>query len=293
MGRRRRRGAGVSRRGLLGSVAIALGGGSLLSESSAYTAVTGARPTSVSTAADDAAQLSLTQLGDASTPVTFTNRSGRSMLVTVTSPDAVDFDVGDDDTNEGSTATFSIAQGASVDVDLLADGTVLLDVVAELQENGTTVGRIELQREAEAQSQAGQVQVTPNVKSAGNSGKYEFGLENTGDIDVTIEGIGILETTNPDAVEVAGGAILDSPQGSVLSRPIPIDSTQPDSDTRRTLDQTVSLNTNEGEKIFEFDRFLTANGNNAKMKGDDVRIRLYFTDGSSTVVDLCLNGCSF
>lgn len=291
MGRTRRRGGGVSRRGLLGSVAIVLGGGSLLTGSSAFASMTAARSASVTAAADDAAQLGLTQLGDPSTPVTLTNRSGRTMLVTLASPDDVEFDVGDDESDEGTTATFSIAQGASVDVDLLADGTVLLDVLAELQQDGATAGRIELQREAEAQSQAGQVQVTPSVKSAGNSGKYEFGLENTGDIDVTIQGIGILETTNQSAVDVGGGAILEAPQGSVLSQPIPIDSSQPDSDTRRTLDQTVSLDTNEDEKVFEFDRFRTASGGNAKMKGHDVRIRLYFTDGSSTVVDLCLGGC--
>jgi hypothetical protein len=281
---------------------VVLGAGSLLSKSGAFSAVTAARSTSVTSAADDAAQLSMTQLGDPSTPVTLTNRTNRPMIVTLTSPDAAEFDVGDDDTNDGSTATFSIAQGASVDVDLLADGPVLLDVVAELQDNGSTVGRIELQREAETQSQAGQVQVTPNVTSTGNSGKYEFELENSGDIDVSIEGIGILETTNPDTVEVSGGGILNVGGTSVLSAPIPIDNASPNTDTRRTLDSPESLTTGV-TKTFEFDKFQTGgngngNGNgggnsHAKMNNDDIRIRLYFTDGSSTVVELCDGGCSF
>lgn len=292
MGGRRRRGAGVDRRALLGKIAVVLGGGSLLFESGAYSAVTAGRSAQVDTSTDDQALLSLTQLNDSSTPVTFTNRSTHSMSITLSSPDDVEFDVGDDGTSEGTTATFSLAAGASVDVDLLANGTVLLDVVADLLDGGSSVGRIELQREAEAQSQSGQVQVTPNVTATGNSGKYEFELENTGDVDVTIEGIGITQTTVENVVEVSGGSIFSAEGTSVLSTPIPIDSSEPDSDTRRDLETTVDLNTGV-TKRFEFDRFKNSKGKNAKMQGEDVQIRLYFTDGSDLTVDLCPNACSF
>lgn len=252
-----------------------------------FTRLDAARNATVDTAVDANAYLTLEDLSDVNTVPTVTNQSGHDMSVTVTSPQSgVEFDVFDDDVNDGSSHTFSLSVGSTVEVDVLADGDIPVDFVATLLDSGgSPVGEISLQRTVEAQSQAGQVDVTPNVTSVGNSGKYEFELENTGNVDVTIVGIGIRYTTNPSASQVASGDIFSVGGTQLVTSPIFFDSSDHSTDTPRDFSQPESLDQGV-TKTFEFDRFEDGSGSKIGMKDEDVGTRLYFDDGSTLDEDL-------
>lgn len=103
-----------------------------------------------------------------------------------------------------------------------------------------------------------------------------------------IEAIGVNDSSNSNAVEVADGHILSTgTQESVTSNFIPVD-TSTDDDTRVDFDDNsdVSLPTSgsDSTKAFEFDRFRDGGGKNAKMKGESITTTFYFTDGSSKIV---------
>jgi hypothetical protein len=65
--------------------------------------------------------------------------------------------------------------------------------------------------------------------------------------------------------------------------------------SRVPLSTSVDLAPGPSNAIkFEFDRFRDSSNKNADMKNDDVKIDVAFSDGSSTTLDLCVNGsCSF
>lgn len=270
----------LTRRAALGLI----GGGAVISvaDTRSFSQLTAGREMSVSTADDPNALLGLDGVTASDTIPTFTNQADVPMSVTLTSPNSsAEFDVGNTGTFTSNPAPFDLAVGETVEVGVTGGSeSVPVDVEAELQRNGDAVGSIELQRDF-AVSQAGQIEVTPDVKSAGNSGKYEFGLVNSGDVDVTIEAISIVETSNPDASVVHDKKILTVNGLQVRSDSIYVGG------GFAALDPHVDLNTTDSEKIFEFDRF------DAGMKNQDVKIRLKFTDNSTLLVDLCLNSCDF
>jgi len=141
------------------------------------------------------------------------------------------------------------------------------------------------------QSQAGQVVVTPNVENAGGSGKLEFELENTGDVDVVMTGLGINETTNDDIDRVITqgggqeGSLLETDPDTVLiGQEIDIDSSDGDSAELYDFNEDVTLDQQE-EKSFEFDRFQEGD-DNVNMGDVVVTITLAFEDESSTQIDL-------
>jgi len=302
--RRRRRGSGgVSRRKVLGGLGVglaAIGGGSLAVGTRAYDSVEADRTTNVSTADDPSALLGLEGNDDTSVTPTVTNNTNNSMDVTFDSSESVEFDVGTNGTYEAVPVTFSLASGETKEVaisytgDCTDAGSATIDKTVDLLDGGSTVGSITLSRTWQI-PESGQIQVTANVKSAGNSGKYEFELENTGCFDVTITGLGINETTNTDATKVGGknnDDILTQGGTAIVSSVIPIDNSDPDNATIVDFDTNVPLAQNE-TKTFTFDRFRDDANNNVKMKGDDVKTTLQFSDGSTAVTKLCLNGCSF
>jgi hypothetical protein len=142
-------------------------------------------------------------------------------------------------------------------------------------------------------SQAGTIQVTPNVQSAGNSGKYSFELNNTGSIDATLVALGINNTSNAQATKV-GGSKGDSifketsPQTrQLISTAIQFDSSTPGA-TRYDFIQNVDLVQGQ-TRTFEFDRFRNSNNDGktqAGMKGETVYITVWFSDGSATTLEL-------
>lgn len=252
----------------------------------------------VGIANDPDAYLGLDGYADSTKTPTLTNNSSYSMSITLSSPDSVEFDVGTDGNWATPPVTFSLASGASTEVNIRTDGcaggTASVAASADLLDGGTSVGAIDLTRTWEI-PQSGQFEVTGNVRAVGNSGNYEFELTNDGCVDVTITGIGINETTNPDAVKVGGkngDSILLQNGVSIVSSVIPVDSSDPGSATVVGFDAPVDLAQNQ-TKPFEFDPFRDAGDKKAKMKGDDVKVTLQFSDGSTAVANLCVDGCSF
>lgn len=143
--------------------------------------------------------------------------------------------------------------------------------------------------------EAGQVQLAGTVNTAGKSGKYEITIENTGCADVTFTGIGIKETTT-DAERVSGGGSLfnvDTGAELVTDR-IPIDSTDPTSDTKKTMSPTVDLPQNN-TVVFEFKAFERSGKGKSSvdMQGQDVRTTFYLSDGSDATIKLCSGTCDF
>ena len=273
------------RRFLVGAGSLLLGSGALY-QSGAFSTVKGQRGVNLQAAEDSSALLGLEGVSDANVTPAFTNNASLSMDITLTSTDSsVEFDVGADGSFTDP-ATFSLNSGASESVAVEGDGgTAPVSMTAKLPNSSDPQATISLTRDYALKTQAGQIQLTPNVTATGNSGQYEFELENTGSINVTLVGIGINGTSNPDAVEVAGGDILAAEGSSVLSTPIPVDSST-SGDTRVDLDQSVSLNTG-ATKSFKFDKFRNGNGNSgAKMKDESVTATFYFSDGSSKTVSM-------
>ncbi|MFC7231957.1 hypothetical protein ACFQMM_12055 [Saliphagus sp. GCM10025308] len=179
-----------------------------------------------------------------------------------------------------------------------------MDIDAVLKdESNTPIGSIALTRDFDI-PQAGQIQLTGNVSSAGASGKYSFEIENSGCEDVTMTGIGINETTTTAEFVSGDGSLFNDDTGEeLITEEIPIDNTDPNSDTRRDMDPNITLAVNDIVR-FEFNRFKenstgpgngNGNGNssNIDMKGEDVRITLYFGDDSTSTIKLCIDGCDF
>jgi hypothetical protein len=135
---------------------------------------------------------------------------------------------------------------------------------------------------------AGAIQVTPDVKSTGNSGKFAFGLENTGSIDVEIVAIGINETTQSDAekVDAKGGGDLilgEDTEGQIVDIVIDFDSNTPAQADRYDFTTNIEIIQNN-ERTFRFQRFLDDSDKQAKMKGESVTITIWFSDGTSSTL---------
>jgi hypothetical protein len=135
---------------------------------------------------------------------------------------------------------------------------------------------------------AGAIQVTPDVKSTGNSGKFAFGLENTGSIDVEIVAIGINETTQSDAekVDAKGGGDLilgEDTEGQIVDKVIDFDSNTPAQADRYDFTTNIEIIQNN-ERTFRFQRFLDDSDKQAKMKGESVTITIWFSDGTSSTL---------
>jgi len=256
--------------GLLAAGAILLATGTV-----AFTDISGSRTAAVGVTNDSTAYLSIENAADASKDPVFTDLTSTSDLqVTLSSTDP-DFD-------SATPSSFTLAPGGNRTVQIDgSDSTVTVDVTAELFNGGRNVGNIELQR-AFAVPQAGQIELTPNVNTAGSSGKYSFELNNTGDINVTLDGISVDSTTNPDADRVARGNILTASGTQVVSQTIDVGG------PIVGFDQNVDINT--GQVVpFEFDKFSTPPGPgkpNADMRGENVTITVRFTDGSTRQLKL-------
>lgn len=291
-----RRNGDRGRRNLLAAVATGVAGiglGVNVLEPSAYTSARAGRSASANVADDPNAVLGLEGLNDTSVTPTFTNQSGAAMDITLDAVESgVEWDVGDDGNYEQDPVTFQLSSGAFTDIAVKGANEVTVDITADLTSNGTVTGRIELQRVIDVPQSNVVQQIQGTAKGAGNSGQYSFDLENTGNIDVTLVGVGVNETTNPAATSVGEKDILEVSKQSVVSTPIPVDSSAPDEDTRVGFDQNVDLGAGTTKK-FKFNRFLDSNGDQTNMSDEDLRVTFYFSDGSSGVVELCLSGCNF
>jgi hypothetical protein len=291
----------TGRRRLLAGLATGIAGvgiGVNVLESTAYTSAVADRPSNAAVADDPNAVLGMEGLTDTSVTPTFTNHADASMTVTLDADRSeIDWDLGDDGTWKEKDVTFDLSSSESREVAIRGGDDATVDVMAVLSSGGVDTGRIALQRTIDIPQSSAVKEIQGSASSAGNSGNYEFELENTGDIDVTLVGVGIKETTNPDAVVVEGDNPLSGGGQQLVSSPIPVDSSNPNQDTRVDFDQDFRLDAGVTE-LFEFKRFQRSDDvkggpPHADMRGEDVKATFYFSDGSSGVVELCINGCDF
>lgn len=285
-----------------GALALVGSGAAMIAwEAGGFTTTTANRNAVIDTAADPSALLGIDGYQDTSMSTTFENNANYSMEVTLDSDEPVEFDVGPDG-NYSESVTFFLGVSGTEQVtirwtgDCNEAGSAVVTTDATLTDGeNSTVGSIAFDRTWEI-PQAGQIAFDGNANTAGASGKYYFEIENTGCTDVTFVGIGINETTT-DATRVTGdGSLYDDDTGEELvTAEIPIDSSDPDSDTRRDFNPTATLSQDDTMN-FRFEKFQRRGqqGNaGIDMRGEDVRITLYLSDESSAVEKLCLDGCNF
>ena len=270
----------------LGTTSIGVGA---LYGTGAFSSVSAGRGVSVNAVEDSDALLGIANADSPDDPV-FTNNTGIELVVTLEEVDTtVTFD------GESSPYTFpedgTLDPGASRSVEIESEGDseeVLVDITAELFDGDNSRGTITLRRDFSV-PQSEVVDFTGTASSAGNSGKFEFDLQNVGDRTVTLTGIGINATT-ADAEEVSrngNGATLDGNGQDLLTTTIPIDSSDPETDTRQDFAAPFELTTDQ-VATFEFFRFRN-NNNNVDMRNQNVRVTVYFGDNSSKTIDLCLD----
>jgi hypothetical protein len=240
------------------------------------------RKTDISTAEDSNALLGIERASDATSAAVFENRSDGRMSVHL---EADESGVSFDDEASGEFA-FDLASSErrEIDVSSTNGSEVDVDVTADLIEDGATVGTVELRRTFVV-SPTNRLESSGAVRSPGQSGKLEFELTNVSDTPLEIVAIGIRKTTNERAESVDDGDILTVDGiGRVVADPIPIDSEESETDTRREFEQPVSIPA-DGTREFEFDKFRRGGAPpNANMSDEDVRTTLYFEDGSSETV---------
>lgn len=213
------------------------------------------------------------------------------MHVELTSDDDIEFDLGD--TGSWSTsASFTLEPGETQLLNVRGtDNPAAVDISATIGPLSDPVGTISMVRDFAISQAGGILEVGGTFKTAGKSGKYEFDLENVGNVDATLVAVGINATTNPAAIEVSSGKILTVDNTQVMSTLIPVDSSDPTTDTRVEFDQNVSLDVAE-TRTFEFDRFQqTGSPSNADMTEQDIRVTIYSGDGGSATTNICFGAC--
>ena len=280
----------MRRRAFIGLGAAFIGAGAVY-QTGAFDAIEADRATTIRSADDPHAFFGLDGYADPAPTPTITNQFSNPIQVTLTSsgPD-VEFDVGETGSFEPVPVTVHLDPGQTLPVQINAAATsVTVDFDVTELTNGVPVGSISMSR-VFAIPQALQVDITGHVKSAGASGYYEYGLTNVGSIDATLVGIGVIDTTNPNAEKVGGRPGDDiinwvNHNQQILTEEMVVDSTTTDVEVYE-LDQSIEFIAEDNggyEQILAFDRFRQANNANADMRGVDINVYLQFEDSSTTV----------
>lgn len=281
----------MKRRAFMGLGVVSIGVGSLY-RTGAFSALSAGRGIAVTATNDPNGLLGIDNINTTDDP-TFTNNTSQNMKVELS-----DIDPDTDITFEssvfslpfGETKTIAIEtadDAESGDVDITA--TLFSGGSADnLFEDGTKRGQITMQRDF-AVPLSEYIDFTGEADSSGNKGDFSFNLiNNNSKLDISLTGIGINATTTT-ATEVSpkgNDPTLSSSGEALVSESIPIDSTDPGSDTRRNFNFTLWA----GETInFELYRFSNENGK-VGMKNENVRITVYFEgSGEPKTFDLCLD----
>jgi hypothetical protein len=276
-----------------GGVALLAGAGTTLLPSQSFSLVNAGRDTSLLTSDDTNATLGVAGYADAGTVPTFTNNANSSMTITLDSTEDVEFDVGDDGSWELVPVTFTLTAGASIDVAIRDGGNAGSDSDIDISANFSD-GSIQATRTFVIPASSSVKQIDPTVTATGNSGKYEFELENTGSATVTLTEIGVVQTSNPNVTKV-GGKNNDPIFENVTAGTSIVNNVITVGGSRQPLTTTVDLAPGSANSIeFEFDRFRDSQNGNGAMSGEDVQIEVAFSDGSTAILNLCPSGtCSF
>lgn len=286
----------MKRRVFMGLGAGSIGVGALYS-TGAFSTISAGRGIAVNAVEDyNGALLGIDNIDSTDDPV-FTNNTTLDMEVEMTDIDPETTITFDGNSSPYSfplspTTTANESETVSIETETNAQ-TALVDVTAELFDGETKKGEITMERDFSV-PQSEITDFTGTAKSPGGSGKFEFDLENTGDKSVQLTGIGINATTRSDATRVADkknrddGVSFTGGGQDLVSTMIPIDSSDPDTDTRRTFDTEFELS-ERSTNTFEFDRIRNSDGDHLKMDGENMRVTVYFGDSSKKTIDLCLD----
>jgi hypothetical protein len=274
--------------GLIGS-----GAGLLTWGTGGFTEVQGDRDVSLDTTDDANAILGIEAYADTTTVTTFTNTTTSEVTITLDSSEDVEFDVRETGSYELTPVTFGIGAGAWVNVGIQDGGNAGSDADIDITAAGEDFS-LQATRNFVIPASSAVREIKPTVTATGNSGKYEFELENTGSSTVTLTEIGVVQTTNNSIVRV-GGKNNDPIFENVTTGNSIVNNVITVGGDRQPLESQVDIDPGTDNAIkFEFDRFRDGNNNNGAMKDDDVRISVAFDDGSSATFDLCVGGsCDF
>lgn len=275
------------------ALALIGGGASLtLLGSSGFTTLEGERVSNLD-AVDDSAALLGVGGTDATTTPFFENNSSENMEVTLDSTaSGAEFDVDDNGTFQNPPVTFNLASGGLREVGILADvDPADVEITADLLRNGNRIGRIELVRTYQIPQTAAIRDVDAQTKQVGNSGKFEFGLTNTSNRQIAIDGIGVPSTENPDAAQVGGKnnddilIIKGNGNESIVDQVIDVGGgVVPFS--RSGPANAVDLPPSQ-EVSFEFQRFREQGaGGGSGINPGDIEIEVRAEDGSTVVLEL-------
>lgn len=287
----------TSRRNILATIGGVITGGGILfglTNSDAFNIASTFRESQTNISQDSDAIIPITgKLAD--TTPTFGNRFESDLTITLSAPNEPtgEFDVGDTGTMK-SVVTFTVAPGKTTAVKMSADTTEMTVAIDGNHDNGV----VSLTRVFEI-PQSEQIDVTASVNSSGKSGKFSFGLQNTGSINATLSGIRIDGTTTT-AATVSKGSIFSitssedttvSPR-QLISTEMDIDDSTASSLPVTTFDgnDTVFLRSTGDETVFEFDRFQNPpsvkGSKNTNMKNETITVTVKFGDGSMKTFDL-------
>lgn len=247
----------------LGAASIGVG---VLHSTGAFSSVSAGRGIAVQAADDPNGLLGIDGIEDS--PVEFTNNTDLSLDVTLQSAE-VNFDQ----------SSFTIEPTQTQTVEFEGMGTATIS--AKMVDSETVVGSISLDRSFENPLLQ---EIAGSVDAGGPNGKFEFSLENTGDVDITITGMSV-DSTDTDATVVddqlsANGTdvITDGLEigGGIVS-----------------FDEDVPIAADSDPVSFEFDKFrnpVRDGRPNVNMEGATVTITVQFTgpDNETSTTEITL-----
>lgn len=274
----------VTRRAAVAS--IALGVSALAVDIGAFRRVEVDRATEVDVTGDSYAYLGLSGF-HAGEPASYTNRFTGQAVVTLDSMEpSLELDVGVTGSYEDTPVSFTLDEGETMEVELRAD----VDDVDVLVQASYPDAYIELSRSYEVPEATG-VELVADVRAVGGSGRYEWGLENTGGRAATVTSVGVSCTSNSEADRVDSNRILNLEGESIADNPMEIESGCGYVDRVNVDSFTVEpLNDGGRERVLEFDRFMRPPGSpgppHADMRGEDVTVNIGFQDGSRRSFEL-------
>ncbi|MFA9425676.1 hypothetical protein [Natronorubrum sp. A-ect3] len=267
----------------MGLGAASIGAGALIS-TGAFSSLETGRGVAVSAA--DNKQDALLGIDDStSTEPVFTNNTSLYMDVTLEeSDDSINLDFEKRNFNLTEYGSEEDSKSIKIESNDTSVAPVKITVHIYESESGPKKGQIVIQEEFSA-VQAEQAEVTGEVIPTGGSGLITFTLENTGDIDIVLEAIGIRNSTNDSITRVHDGELLGIPgsgQGRNIDRVVEdVDEIPIDDSTLVDFLVSEDLELSPGDDVeLRFDDF------DGDPRGATITVELTFQDTSGDTFEL-------
>lgn len=281
----------MKRRTFLGVGASSISVGAMFG-TGAFSSVSAGRGVSVSAVSDSNALLGIEGTGSAET-LSVTNNFSDEISVKLDAVETgIKYEI--DGVVQDDPATINLASEGNNDVFFDSSGgneSVTIEFTATSNNGQATVT---LQRTVQI-PQSELLELTPNVTSAGASGKFEFEVTNTGEIAVTIDAVAIKDATtvksDTDPVEI--DTELTDITGNNNYAPGPIDVLNRKPTTGDFVSFINSIQLNRGDvNAFETDILVEKNNNSGKLKGANyskggtLDVSLKLGDGSTALLEM-------